>query len=248
MQPWRTYIAAMEPLRYEAALTGDADFTVIGSSNGEKTEADILSLCPDLLILDGVLQGCDPLALLGRLGKRMPAPPRALYLGREESWLTMALQCGADRAVHAPCAPAELILQARQTAETPLPRLSAPWEKVRDQIASEYVEMLGIKDGLKGKEYIGRAASMLACAPQLGENLSQQLYPLLGKERGASPKAVERNIRTAVEYTWLHGNLNAIQILFGYSVDSERGKPTNAEFLSMLAQHTTAALIHKMEK
>ena len=44
-------------------------------------------------------------------------------------------------------------------------------------------------------------------------------------------------MRTAVESTWLHGNLEAIQQLFGFSVDADRGKPTNAEFLSMLAEH-----------
>ena len=60
------------------------------------------------------------------------------------------------------------------------------------------------------------------------------------------PQAVEKAIRTAVESTWLSGSLNAIQSLFGYSVDAERGKPTNAEFLAMLSGDARRELAHHM--
>ena len=101
---------------------------------------------------------------------------------------------------------------------------------------------------LSGKGGTGKstAAAALACAPQGAASYSGRLYPWTAAAFGVTPGAVERAIRTAVEDTWLHGDLAAIQALFGFSVDAERGKPTNAEFLSMLAQHIREELARQM--
>ena len=169
----------------------------------------------------------------------MPAPPRVLYLsrGRGEGWLALALQKGADAALRADAAINEILSSAREAAARPLPRLARPWEDTRREIADGLLNDLGVSQSLKGRRYMLRAAEALACAPALGRSYSRRLYPFLASEFAASPGAVERAVRTAVEDTWLHGNLAAIQKLFGLSVDADRGKPTNAEFLAMMAEH-----------
>ena len=99
---------------------------------------------------------------------------------------------------------------------------------------------------LKGRRYIRAAAAALACSPALGASYRERLYPYVAGLYAATPQAVERAIRTAVESTWLHGSLEGIQALFGLSVDAEKGKPTNAEFLAMLAEHIRRELTRQM--
>ncbi|MBR5108674.1 MAG: hypothetical protein IK099_00640 [Clostridia bacterium] len=241
------YIAALEPLRFEALLGRADSLSVVGSGSDEAILPDINSLRPDFLLLDGVLSGVDSLNLLRWMRDSMPAPPRVLYLGREEEWIRTALSKGADAAALWDCGDADLARLAQATAQTPLPRLSEPWEADRREISEKLAARLGISNAVKGKNYICQAVSVLACAPQLGASYSGMLYPLIAARCGTSSSAVEKAVRTAIEHTWLHGDLGAIQNLFGYSVDAERGKPTNAEFLSMLAGHVQRALAHRMK-
>ena len=242
------YIAAMEPLRFEALLGKSEQIAVVGSGSGETIPEEIMGLCPDFLLLDGVLSGLDSLSLLERLSETMPCPPRVLYLGREDKWLGLALQRGADAAA-AWNTDDEIILRLTEsTAQKPLPRLAEHWEADRMEIAEKYAVLLRIPEALKGKQYICRAVSALACAPQLGASFTGLLYPLVASSCLTSARAVEKAIRTAVESTWLRGDLNAIQTLFGYSVDAERGKPTNAEFLSMLAGYVRRDLARRMRE
>ena len=242
------YIAALEPLRFEAIFGESVKLSVVGSGSGEAILNDAMRLCPDFLLLDSVLPGTDSLSLLDQLSALLPAPPRVLYLGREEKWLRIALQKGADAAALRGGDDRALLLLAEQTAQKPLPDLAAPWEAVRMEIAEKYASFLGIPDTLKGKQYICLALSWLSCAPQLGSSYTGLVYPLVASARLTSPRAVEKAIRTAVESVWLNGDLNAIQSLFCYSVDAERGKPTNAEFLSMLAGYVQRELAHCMER
>ena len=240
------YIAAMEPLPWEALLGESEQLSVIGSGDGKYILEDVQRLSPDFLLLDGVLRGADSLRILEQMRWMMPAPPRVLYLGQDESWLAYALQRGADAAALRDSERKKLLCLAERTAHELMPKLAEPWEEDRAEIAQKFAEFLGIPDTLKGKQYICMAVSALVCAPQLGASYTGLLYPLLASRYAASPQAVEKAIRTAVESTWLSGNLNAIQSLFGYSVDAERGKPTNAEFLAMLAVHTQREFRHRM--
>lgn len=242
-----TFIAAMDPLRYEAALGRSALFCVVGSGSDETVFRQLCELSPDYLLLDGVLSGTDSLTLLTQMAEHMPAPPRVLYLGPDETWLEMAKQKGADKAALWHVSEEELLRLAETAASLPLSKLAKGWEETRRSISEKYAAYLGIPEGLKGKHYICLAAAMLACAPQLEASYSTLLYPLIADACRTSPRAVEKAVRTAVENTWLHGDLNAIQALFGYSVDAEKGKPTNAEFLSMLAGYVRRELMRRME-
>ena len=247
-QAWSVYLASPDHERLERQLYGAPDFALSGKGESADAEWDILRLCPDLLILDAALTGMDGLELLERLGREMAAPPRVLFLCRvrQEAWAELARKRGADAVCFWP--EEEILPFARRAIQAVLPALSGPWEETRSEIAGELLHSLGVGEHLKGKQYMRDAAAMLACAPQLAQSFSRRLYPLLAEKFGVTPAAVERDIRTAVEYTWLKGSLNAIQTLFGFSVDADRGKPTNAEFLSMLAEHTRRLTAHRMAR
>ena len=231
MTPARLYIAALEAESLERAFSRDPGFFVVGGSEwGGEALAEAASLRPDALVLDGALPGLDGLAALEKLS-RLAAPPRVVFLDR------LGMRPRADAALPFPWTEEELLRAAHAAAERPLPLLAGPWQPLREEMAEKLLERLGVKKKLKGRRYLRFAAAALACAPRLGEGLSRGLYPLTARAFATTPGAVERAVRAAVEDTWLHGDLAAIQALFGFSVDADRGKPTNAECLAMLGEH-----------
>lgn len=241
LTPFRLYIAATNTRALESLFFQDADFHVLSCSElGNTALNELLSLESDVLLLDSALTGMDSLALLDILRQKLIAPPRVLFLSRSfgNVWEKIALEKGADMSIAFPCEDEQLLFQAKCCARIPIPALAKPMEETRFSIAAELLDQLGVPRRLKGWRYMHAAAAFSACAPQFFHSYTQSLYPFLAARFQTTSQAVERAIRTAVENTWLHGNLSAIQNLFGFSVDADRGKPTNAEFLSMLAEHT----------
>lgn len=112
----------------------------------------------------------------------------------------------------------------------------------RYDIAQTLLTRLGMPQ-LLGRESIALGAVYLSALPQPVPPAQHWLYPLLAEKQHTSPTAVERRIRNVIESTWLHGDLQAQSELFGFTVSAERGKPTNAEFLSLLSEHIRLKLI-----
>lgn len=97
---------------------------------------------------------------------------------------------------------------------------------------------IGIPANLRGRDYIKSAVRMIVKDPQIIHGkLGKEVYPEVAKEFGVNQQCVERSIRHAIERAWLEGNMEALQALFGNTVSFNRGKPTNAEFLGMLAEY-----------
>ncbi|MBR6186412.1 MAG: hypothetical protein IKQ41_09150 [Clostridia bacterium] len=239
-EPARTWIAAPETLKIEALLGGRPEFMILGGdADGRGAARSVLAAQPDFLILEDTLRSADGYWVLDQLRQSAVCPPRVLFLCAcgESAWTDLAARKGADAVLSKACAPADFLRSALETVSLPLPRLSAPMEAERLKIAEALIDELGVRDRFLGRRDMICACAALACAPWMQSSLSIRLYPYVAGQRGASPRAVEKAIRTAVEDTWLRGDLKAIGRLFGFSVDAERGKPTNAEFLAMIAQH-----------
>ncbi len=232
MSAHRLYIASIEADRVERALSADPAFFIVGSGSGGSAKNEIERLCPDVVIVDCVLSGADGQDMLHRLGQSMPAPPRALLLRR-----TGMPVLPTDGECLYPCDDAALCRAALAAAEKPLPMLAQRYAKERMLLAEGYAQRLGIDRSLKGWRYLTEGAAALCCAPQLGGSMKTRLYPYLAQKLSATPSAVEKAIRTAIESTWLKGSLEEIQTLFGLTVDPEKGKPTNSECLTLLAEH-----------
>ncbi len=238
----RLYIASPDAERLERIVSFDSRFLIAGSGQGRKDVLEIPRLCPDLLALDSVLRGMDGAEALSLLA-RMPAPPRVVYLAR-----TAFTPPGhsPDEICPYPCEDSVLLNALSAAARRPLPALAQEREEQRLAIAGKLLERLSVPPRLKGRRYMRIAAAALACSPALGASYRERLYPYVAGLCETTPQAVERAVRTAVESAWLHGSLEGIQALFGLSVDAEKGKPTNAEFLAMMAEHIREELARRM--
>lgn len=238
--PSTVYAASPEALFFEKMLLQHPEFSLAGSADsGYKALKDIIALSPDLLILDSALPGTDGLAMLDALKAHTATPPRVLFLARmaDKAWAEIAFQRGADAVLFWPEEKDDLFSRTLACARKFLPALAAETSEARGKIAENMLKNLNVSKKLKGFSCLLEGIAALICAPQLARSLGGGLYPYLAKLFSSTPQAIERSCRIAIEHTWLHGDLSAIQTFFGFSVDSERGKPTNAEFFSMLAEH-----------
>lgn len=97
------------------------------------------------------------------------------------------------------------------------------------------LDQIGVKHSLKGYGYIISAVEK--CLENRSKLISiiKGLYTEIAEENSDTVWRVERSIRHAIEVTWTNGNTNAINKIFGYTVSVEKGKPTNSEFIALIA-------------
>lgn len=94
---------------------------------------------------------------------------------------------------------------------------------------------LGIPSHIKGYQYIREAVNIIFENPSVIGGITKELYPELAKKFNTTTSRVERAIRHAIEVSWNRGNLDFMEEIFGYSVDIDKAKPTNSEFMVTIA-------------
>ena len=213
-----------------------SDCSVSCSDDGRSTLEEIRALAPDVLVLDQVLPLLDGPALLNALCDAfLPCPPKVILLaspGQEASSLP-----GVDERLPASpdfCTLLQAIRSAEDTLMGALAELKSP--ERNDRIQAHFQE-LGMPKNLKGRAYLAFLLDLAVPSPNLLDALTKRLYPAAAARFSTTPAAVERCIRHAIEATWSRGDMAALERLFGLSIDPDRGKPTNREFLAMSAQH-----------
>ena len=105
---------------------------------------------------------------------------------------------------------------------------------IREQITS-LIHEIGIPAHIKGYNYIRESLLLLFKDLEAIDDITKYLYPTIAKKFNTTPSRVERAIRHAIEVAWSRGNTDILEELFGYTINSDRGKPTNSEFLAIIA-------------
>jgi two-component system response regulator (stage 0 sporulation protein A) len=94
---------------------------------------------------------------------------------------------------------------------------------------------IGVPAHIKGYQYLRDAIIMVIKDLDIINSITKQLYPTIARAYNTTPSRVERAIRHAIEVAWSRGQVEAIDALFGYTVSIGKGKPTNSEFIAMVA-------------
>ncbi|HEX2925037.1 MAG TPA: sporulation initiation factor Spo0A C-terminal domain-containing protein [Ruminiclostridium sp.] len=97
--------------------------------------------------------------------------------------------------------------------------------------------LIGMPRNIKGFNFTRQAIILAVKNPDIMERVTKELYPVIAKKFGTISSRAERAIRHAIEVTWERGNITAINHIFGYTVESSKGKATNSEFIALLADH-----------
>ena len=178
----------------------------------------------ELLVLE------DRPGLLAALAAHPPLPPPwMLCLGGAQ-----AADCHLplDSSIEA-CVDAAQALERRQG----LPHLCGPLLPSLTAAAQRLLAELGLKRELRAADFLPEMVAWCAAHPPLLQSVTRRLYPCFAQRYALRPGAVERDLRSALESLWSSGSLPAIEKWFGHTVDPEKGRPTNREFLALAAEH-----------
>ena len=115
------------------------------------------------------------------------------------------------------------------------PRSREDLEFELERRVTSVISEIGIPAHIKGYQYLRNAIMMSIKTPDAINAVTKIIYPTIAKMYETSPSRVERAIRHAIEVAWSRGNIDTLDSLFGYSVDDNRGKPTNSEFIAIVA-------------
>lgn len=96
---------------------------------------------------------------------------------------------------------------------------------------------LGVSPGINGYRYLRKAIMLALEDDTYLEAVTKRLYPDVADFYGTTKTRVERSIRHAVEFGWLRGNVDLMDELFGYTIDVNKGKPTNGEYIATIADY-----------
>ena len=110
-------------------------------------------------------------------------------------------------------------------------------EEVHDleQDVTNMIHEIGVPAHIKGYQYLRETIMMSVENPSMISSITKILYPTIGKRFQTTPSRVERAIRHAIEVAWSRGRMETLDALFGYTIDTGKGKPTNSEFIALIA-------------
>lgn len=225
------------------------DIEVIGTAlNGRDCLEMLQELNPEVLILDIIMPHVDGLAVLQTIKeKKNQSNPSVIMLtafGQEEV-MKKAVDLGASYFILKPFDLDNLANQVRQVAGTRTVLTSSSnsttglkkEKKKKDLEASitNIIHEIGVPAHIKGYMYLREAITMVYNDIELLGSITKVLYPDIAKKYNTTASRVERAIRHAIEVAWNRGNIDSISALFGYTVSISKTKPTNSEFIAMVA-------------
>ena len=216
----------------------EADLEVVGdTADGE----ELIELCrqrqPDIVVMDMILSTLDGVEVLSRLGELAPKP-KVLVLSSFAggSVAELAAARGADYFLMKPCRTSSVVERIRQIACSPAPAGEADRStRGLESTVTAIIHEIGVPAHIKGYQYLREAIMIAVEDMDVINAVTKVLYPEVAKRFGTTASRVERAIRHAIEVAWDRGDLETLQKYFGYTVSNAKGKPTNSEFIAMIA-------------
>lgn len=197
---------------------------------------------PEVLVLDIIMPHLDGLGVLERLNEMDRGHrPKVIILTAfgQEAITQRVVELGADYYILKPFNLDVLVHRIRQLGSgvaSPLPMTRERREAPNLELeVTNIIHELGIPAHIKGYLYLRESILLVVDRVELLGGVTKELYPMVAQKFSTTPSRVERAIRHAIEVAWSRGNIDAIHRFFGYTVDYERGKPTNSEFIAMVA-------------
>lgn len=235
-------------------LSTQDDVEVVGIAKDGLEALELLPKTnPDVLILDIIMPHLDGLGVLEKLqSTELEKCPKVIILSAvgQDKITQKAISLGADYYVVKPFDFETFMRRIRQIAGTEPAIIERRKENqsVQKQFISNengahslearitnIIHEIGVPAHIKGYLYLREAITMVVADMELLGAVTKELYPNIAKEFNTTPSRVERAIRHAIEVAWGRGKVDTINSLFGYTVHTQKGKPTNSEFVAMVA-------------
>lgn len=221
-----------------SAIERAKGFRILGTaSDGDKAVRMVTEQKPDILVLDLMLPKRDGIAVLKAISTMEHKPiVLATSCFVSEYVSATAAGLGVRYLILKPCDPEALVERMEEFRGGPsVKTLRKGSQTSIEAMVTGIIHEIGVPAHIKGYQYL-REAIMIAVADMDVINaITKVLYPQVAKTFQTTPSRVERAIRHAIEVAWDRGDLDTLQRFFGYTVSNTKGKPTNSEFIALIA-------------
>lgn len=212
------------------------EFQVLGSTgSGVEALRLVQQLHPQLLIMDLVLPELDGFGLLKQLQSMGEHAPKVIVVSAfcAQRTVSQAVKMGVWYFRSKPCNEESLLELMRQAAHSQ--QESGDFTPALEGQVTAIIHEIGVPAHIKGYQYLREAILIAVQDIDVINAVTKVLYPEVANRFSTTPSRVERAIRHAIEVAWDRGDLETLQKYFGYTVNSAKGKPTNSEFIAMIA-------------
>ena len=241
-------------------INNQEDMEVVASAkDGEEAINLIANLSPDIILLDVIMPHLDGIGVLERISiMKMEKKPICIMLSAvgQDKITRKAVELGAEYYVVKPFDIELLITRIRElknyrpeqnnnfiSRDIPapkqqyieIPRISEKKEENLEALVTNVIHEVGVPAHIKGYQYLREAIIMVVNDIDVINQITKSLYPKIAGKFSTTPSRVERAIRHAIEVAWGRGQQDVVENIFGYTISAAKGKPTNSEFIAMIA-------------
>ncbi len=239
-------------------LESQEDMEVIGmAKDGTEAIDMIANTIPDVVLLDVIMPHLDGIGVLERINiiKTLKRPVCIMLSAVGQDKITQrAISLGAEYYVVKPFDIELLIKRIRELknykpvqnsnnfiAREPkmkyvdIPATSQNTQENLEALVTNVIHEVGVPAHIKGYQYLREAIIMVVNDIDVINQITKSLYPQIANKFNTTPSRVERAIRHAIEVAWGRGQQEAVESIFGYTISASKGKPTNSEFIAMIA-------------
>ena len=232
------------------------DMEVVATAkDGFEACEKIIKERPTVALLDVIMPHLDGLGVLEKLNSTNTPLPICIMLSAvgQDAVTANSIKLGAQYYILKPFNMDVLVQRIREIVRKPeastqpqlLPLNNKPTfvdvssqatkEEVLEIKVTNIIHEIGVPAHIKGYQYLRDGIMMVVDNIEVINQITKQLYPDLAKKYKTTPSRVERAIRHAIEVAWNRGQVETVESIFGYTVNSNKGKPTNSEFIAMIA-------------
>ena len=233
-----------------------SDMEVIATAkDGIEAYEKIIKEKPTVALLDVIMPHLDGLGVLEKLCSTNTSLPICIMLSAvgQDSVTAKSINLGAQYYILKPFKMDVLVQRIREIVSKPLASTQpaivpvnakptfvdvnsqASKEEILEVKVTNIIHEIGVPAHIKGYQYLRDGIMMVVDNIEVINQITKQLYPDLAKKYKTTPSRVERAIRHAIEVAWNRGQIETVESIFGYTVNSNKGKPTNSEFIAMIA-------------
>jgi len=234
-------------------LQKDEGINIVGrATNGEEGYNLIKNTCPDVVLLDLIMPKMDGLTLMEKVNNDYSILKHPFFIVTSaisnENVIQDSFSNGAGYYMLKPFE-MDMIVDRVYSAKRNGKKKYGEIKKVigayedKEQYIERNIESdvtavihdVGVPAHIKGYQYLREAIILSITDNEMLNSITKILYPTIAKKFQTTPSRVERAIRHAIEVAWNRGKMETIDDLFGYTINAEKGKPTNSEFIALIA-------------
>ncbi len=235
-------------------LEAQDDMEVLATAkDGIEAYEKILAMKPDIVLLDVIMPHLDGIGVLEKLNEAGVVPICIMLSAVGQDNITKkALALGAQYYMVKPFEIDLLIKRIRDlknqskgntvnfvTKDSKPSYINMNNSRTKEDnleaLVTNIIHEVGVPAHIKGYQYLRDGIIMVIENVDVLNQITKQLYPDLAKKHKTTPSRVERAIRHAIEVAWNRGQIDVVESIFGYTINANKGKPTNSEFIAMIA-------------